>query len=152
MIDKQLLIQTITDKLVETDCFLVEVSISAANDIVVEIDSEKGVDLDVCVALSRHIEAIFDREKEDYALEVGSSGLTSPFKTLRQYEKNLERDIEVVASDGRKHRGKLKTVTPEWFVIEEETRMRREGDKRKKTYITEVTFTYRDIKSAKASL
>jgi ribosome maturation factor RimP len=130
----------------------VDVSISPTNDIVVEIDSDMGVDLDVCVALSRHIEETFDRTVEDYALEVGSAGLTSPFKMLRQYEKNIGRDIEVIAFDGIKHRGKLKTVTPEKFVIEEEIRMRKEGDKRKKTYTNEVTFAYGDIKSAKASI
>ena len=53
----------------------------------VELDSPEGIDIDTCAAITRRIEEVFDRDKEDYSLEVGSAGLTSPFKVKGQYEK-----------------------------------------------------------------
>ncbi len=78
MIDKQKLTDTVLQAIEGTDTFLVDVRVSPANEIVVEIDSAEGVDIDTCAALTRRIEQEFDRDTEDYELEVGSAGLTSP--------------------------------------------------------------------------
>ncbi len=88
MIDKQLLTQTIEEAIAGTSLFLVDVKVTPDNNITVEVDSREGVDIDECVNLTRAIEARFDRDVEDYELEVGSAGLTSPFKVKAQYEKN----------------------------------------------------------------
>lgn len=55
-----------------TDLFLVDISVSPGNDITVEIDSASGVDIDACAAITRAVEAVFDRDAEDYSLEVGA--------------------------------------------------------------------------------
>ena len=86
MIQKDIITNLVISKLADTRYFLVDVTVSADNVIKVEIDAEDGVDIDFCVELNRFIEANFDREVEDYELEVGSAGLTSPFKVKRQYE------------------------------------------------------------------
>ena len=91
MIDKQELTQAINEYIDGTSLFLVEVKVSPANEIVVTIDSEDSIDIDTCVSLSRHIESKFDREQEDYELEVGSAGLSSPFVVLRNIRNMLER-------------------------------------------------------------
>ena len=95
MIQKDIITNLVISKLTDTRYFLVDVTVSADNVIKVEIDAEDGVDIDFCVELNRFIEANFDREVEDYELEVGSAGLTSPFKVKRQYEKNLNKEVEV---------------------------------------------------------
>ena len=110
MIDKDLLTKEIERDLDGTSLFLVELSVSPANDIRVEIDSAEGVDIEACAKLTRQIEAAFDRDKEDYELEVGSSGLTSPFKVRAQYAKNIGNDIEILTKDGRKLYGVLTDV------------------------------------------
>ena len=84
MIQKDIITNLVISKLSDTRYFLVDVTVSADNVIKVEIDAEEGVDIDFCVELNRFIEANFDREVEDYELEVGSAGLTSPFKVKRQ--------------------------------------------------------------------
>lgn len=149
MLDKQLLEQAINQQLTQTDYFLVSLTVSLTNSIVIEIDSQQGVDLDFCVSLHRHIESVFDRDVEDYELEVGSAGLTSPFKVLRQYEKNIGNSVEVLASTGIKTKGTLIAVTPEYFTIEEQKMLRKEGDKRKMLYTETVTFAYGDVKATK---
>ena len=93
MIDKDLIRQTIEEKLASTDCFLVSLSISGDNQIMVEIDSETSVDLDFCVELTRYIEQHFDRDAEDYSLEIGSYSITKPFVDRRQYRKNIGRKV-----------------------------------------------------------
>ncbi len=110
MIDKELLTHTITQALEGTDLYLVELRISAGNEINVEIDSDSTVDIDKCVALTRRIEEVFDRDTEDYELEVGSAGLTSPLKVLRQYEKNIGNEMVVLTRDGRKLHGVLSSA------------------------------------------
>ena len=152
MIQKEIIIKLVNSKLVGTRYFLVDVLVSADNVIKVEIDAEEGVDIDFCVELNRFIEANFDREVEDYELEVGSAGLTSPFKVRRQYEKNLNKEVEVLESNGVKHMGILLEVGDDTFIIEETKMIRKEGDKRKKPYVEQVEFKYSEIKYTKYNL
>ncbi len=149
MIQKDVITGLVISKLVGTRYFLVDVTVSVDNVIKVEIDAEDGVDIDFCVELSRFIEVNFDREVEDYELEVGSAGLTSPFKVKRQYEKNLNKCVEVLEVNGIKHEGVLVEVGDESFVIEETKMIRKEGDKRKKAYTERVEFEYSGIKYTK---
>ncbi len=112
-IDKELLVKTVIEAISGTDLFLVEAKVGSSNDFInIEIDSASGVDIDTCARITRRIEEVFDREAEDYSLEVGSAGLTSPFKVRRQYEKNVGNDVEVLTSDGRKLHGVLESVEP----------------------------------------
>ncbi|MBR4722008.1 MAG: ribosome assembly cofactor RimP, partial [Muribaculaceae bacterium] len=78
MIDIQLLRDTVEESIANTDIFVVDIRVGAGNSIVVELDSDTYLDLDTCAAITRHIEEVFDRDVEDYDLEVGSAGLTSP--------------------------------------------------------------------------
>ena len=132
MIDKQILRQEIEKDLEGTDLFLVDLSVSSDNRIVVEIDSRRGVDIDDCTRLTRQIEDAFDRDVEDYELEVGSAGLTAPFKVRGQYEKNIGNDIEVLTRDGRKLTGVLTSVNPEGtaFTLTIKEKVKEPGKKR----------------------
>ncbi len=130
MIDKKKLTEVIEDAIKGTDIFLVDVKVSSDNNITVEIDSKNGLDIATCADLTRKIEAEFDREVEDYELEVGSAGLTSPFKVKQQYEKNIGNDVDVVTRDGRKLTGRLTAVTDTDFTIEVPTKVKVEGQKR----------------------
>ncbi|MDE5553964.1 MAG: ribosome assembly cofactor RimP, partial [Muribaculaceae bacterium] len=107
MIDKQLLAKTVEDAIAGTNLFVVDIAVKPGNNIIVEVDSAEGVDIDTCVDITRKIESVFDRDVEDYELEVGSAGLTSPFKVKGQYEKNIGNEVEIVTRDGRKLSGRL---------------------------------------------
>lgn len=148
MTDKKALEAFIENKLADTPYFLVSVSVSPDNEIKVEIDSFESVDIDFCISLSKQIEEAFPRDAEDYALEVGSAGITSPFKVLRQYEKNIGRRIEVLARDGRKYTGTLLGADAEGFRILVTVKEKPEGAKRPVEVEKELTFTYGDINSA----
>ncbi len=132
MIDKELLEATVLEALKGTDAYLVDIQISKDNDIVVEVDSNEGVDLDLCTDLTRKIEEKFDRDKEDYSLEVGSAGITAPFKVVEQYLKNIGKEVEVLTKDGRKLHGVLTAVDVDTssFTIEVPTKVKEPGAKR----------------------
>lgn len=132
MIDKAKLKATVEDAIAGTGVFLVDIQIRPDNEIVVEVDSQNGVDLDTCADLTRKIEAKFDRDEEDYSLEVGSAGLTAPFKVVEQYTKNLGKEIEVLTKDGRKLTGTLTSVDGDTssFTMDVPTKVKEPGAKR----------------------
>lgn len=147
MIDKNKLTDVIEDAIKDTDIFLVDVKVSPDNNITVEIDSMKGLDIATCADLTRKIEAEFDREVEDYELEVGSAGLTSPFKVKQQYVKNIGNDVDVVTRDGRKLSGRLVEVGDSDFTIEVPTKVKVEGQKRPTVQIIPQTIAMDNAKS-----
>ena len=75
MIEKKTVCQIVEEWLEGKDYFLVEVTVSPDDKIVVEIDHAEGVWIEDCVELSRYIESKLNREEEDYELEVGSAGI-----------------------------------------------------------------------------
>ena len=132
------------------DLFLVDVAISADNHIVVEIDSYEGsVSIDNCVAITRAVEQAFDRDKEDYELEVGSAGLTSPLKVKAQYVKNIGNDVEVLTTQGVKLKGVLSEVGDDTFTIKVAKKVKPEGAKRPVMVEEDVTIKYSETKYTK---
>lgn len=131
MIDKEKLRETVEKAISGTDIFLVELKVSSNNEIVVELDSPKGLDIDTCAKITRMIEGEFDRDVEDYELEVGSAGLSANFKVRGQYLKNIGNEVELLTKDGRKLTGVLKEVADDGaFTIVTKVKVKSEGEKR----------------------
>jgi ribosome maturation factor RimP len=112
------------------------------------LDGDNGITIDRCVKVSRAIEQSFDREEEDFELEVASAGLSESLKLPRQYKKNVGRSLEVVKADGQKIKGLLLSANQEAFVLEVESMVKPEGKKRKEKVIDQFEIPYTDVKSA----
>lgn len=149
MIDKNAVANVVEAALAETDGFLVDVKVSKDNVVVVEIDSYSGVSIDDCIALTRKIESEFDRDVEDYELEVGSAGLTAPFTVWKQYDKNIGNDVEVLTKDGKKLKGVLKSAGEEEFVITISKKVKPEGAKRPVMVEEDIELKYNETKYTK---
>ena len=149
MIDKNLVKSLVDEWLEDKDYFLTDVSVSADDRIVVEIDHEEGVWIEDCVELSRFIESHLDRDEEDFELEVGSAGIGQPFKVLRQYEIHVGEKVEVLTNEGRKLTGVLAEATPEHFVLTVTEKVKEEGAKRPKLVDRDITFGYDEVKWTK---
>ena len=149
MVDKKSLEQFIESRLADTPYFLVAVSVSVNNEIKVDIDSFESVDIDFCIKLSQEIESEFPRDPDDYELEVGSAGLTSPFRVKKQYEKNVGKEVEVLARDGKKYIGILQKVGDEEFSISTKIKEKIEGSKRPVSREVEKQFAYQEVNSVK---
>ena len=149
MISKETVEALVLEELKDSDSYLVEISIKPGNMIVVEIDNDEGVDIDECVKISKHIEESLDREVEDFELEVGSAGLTSPFKILRQYQKNIGNPVEVLSRKGEKMSGTLKSADDDKFTVTIIKKEKPEGAKRKMDVAHDIDFGYDDVKYVK---
>lgn len=149
MIDKNMLITLTEEYLKDTTNYLVDLTLGSDNSIIVEIDNDEGVDIDQCAALSRHIEAQLDRDSEDFELTVTSAGLTSPFKTVRQYRKYEGKEVEVLTRAGVKHSGILRSSDHEGFTLTVTRKVRPEGAKRKQEVEEDLRFSYDDVKHTK---
>ena len=86
--NKEQIIQAVTPAVEQRGCFLVEVSVSAENDIEIVIEKKEGVvDWEDCAAIDQVMHAAFNQDEEDYALTVSSAGLDRPFKVFEQFLK-----------------------------------------------------------------
>lgn len=148
MIDKKALEAFVEEQLKDTEYFLTDIKVSANNEITVEIDSMTPGDLEECIRLTRAIEAEFDRDVEDYELEVGTAGLTSPLKVKRQYEKYIGRDLEVLTHDGKKLHGMLRSVFDDDIVLAMEQKVKKEGVKKPVIETVETAIPFTNIKKA----
>lgn len=90
----------------------------------VYVDSDKGVNLDDCQAISRQISAILDVEDaiaSAYTLEVSSPGLNRRFFTPAQMQAYIGQLIKVKAHSGvdgrRKFKGELRSVSDDELCI-----------------------------------
>ncbi len=109
--------------LLETaDIFLVSVTIKPTNNIKVFIDADSGLNIDKCVKINRAMYRIIEEEgwypDGNFSLEVSSPGIDEPLKLVRQYKKNIGRNIEVTSLDDTKIEGKLLEVTDIAIKIE----------------------------------
>ena len=149
MIAKQKVTELVSEWLNDKEYFMVDVNVSADNCISVEIDHADGVWIDDCVSLSKHIEANLNREEEDYELEVGSAGIGQPFKVVQQYVNHIGKEVEVLAKDGKKHRGVMARATEEEFAINVQVKERPEDAKRPVLVEKELAWKYDEVKYTK---
>lgn len=149
MISKDLISEITEEYIKDSDLFLVDVNVRPGNIISVEVDSDEGVNLEDCITLSKHIESKLNRDEEDFELEVGSAGITSPFKIARQYQKNIGNEVEVLTKSGSKLSGKLKSNNEEGFCITITKMVKPEGAKRKVAVDEDLDFKYEEVKYTK---
>ena len=146
--NKDQIIRTIEPAGAERGCFLVEVSVSAANDIEVVIEKEDGiVDWEDCAAIDRVMHEHFNQDEEDYALTVSSAGLDRPFKVLRQYLKAIGSQVDVKFKGGRRLIATLQKADEESVTLQYTALEAVEGKKKKEKVEHTDTFALTEINS-----
>ena len=98
------------------------VRIKPTNNIKVYLDADEGLSIDRCVKINRAMYRTIEEEgwypDGNFSLEVSSPGIDEPLKLLRQYKKNIGRNVEVTMMDENKQEGKLVAVSEEIITIE----------------------------------
>ena len=145
MIDKKLVESVVNEWLEGKDYFLVDLSVTPDDSIVVVIDHAEGVWIEDCADLSRFIEAHIDRDEEDYELEVGSAGLGQPFRVRKQWDIHVGKPVETQTRDGHKWQGTLTHVDDAGFTLEVEQKVKPEGAKRARKELVEMHFTFDEV-------
>lgn len=149
MIDTKKIVEAAERKMEGTDLFVVGCTCSPANEIELTVDSDTSVDIDACVALSRAVEAEFDREAEDFSLTVMSAGIGSELRCLRQYRKLLGRPVEVLLASGVKILATLDEADPEGIRLSYDRKETIEGKKRKQLVRVTERYPFPEIKYTK---
>ena len=129
------------------DIFLVSVKIKPTNNIKIFLDADSGLSIEKCIKINRALYKIIEEKQwypdGNFSLEVSSPGVDEPLKLLRQYKKNVGRNVEVALNDETKQEGKLIEVAEESIQLEQH-----EG-KGKKAVTKNIDIPFSDIKQTK---
>jgi ribosome maturation factor RimP len=131
--------------------YLIELSISVNNKIQVVVDGDNGVSLSETMRISRVVNDTFDREVEDFSLEVTTPDISHPLKVKRQYIKNLNRILKVKTEE-EELEGTLITADKDKIVLQWKVREPKLVGKGKITVSKTATLEYTDIKEAKVKI
>lgn len=143
-------VEKLIGSLLKDDIFLVSIKIKPTNNFKIYLDADSGLGIDKCIKINRALYKIMEEmgmyTEGDFSLEVSSPGLDEPLKLVRQYKKNVGREVEIITHDEAKKEGKLTEVTEEKITIEYT-----EGKGKKAVLKTqEINFT--DIKQTKIQI
>lgn len=131
--------------------FVISVDFLPGDKIKVIVDGDKGVPLNECIRISRHIEHNLDREEEDFSLEVSTPDITQPLVVERQYQKNIGRILKVETAEG-KFEGVLESVSETGLTLVWKTREPKPVGKGKVTVEKKETIAFSDIVEAKVKI
>ena len=132
--------------------FLIELTFGANNDVKVFLDGDNGVTLKDCASISSIIKKKLSQNETNYSVEIGSCGVNSPLKSMRQFKKNISRKIEIIGHDDRKYSGILSEVSNTSFVINWKERQPKKIGKGKVTVTLSKNFNYGEYKKAQVIL
>ena len=149
MIERNAVKTVVEEWLSGNDYFLVDVTFTPDDRIVVEIDHADGVWIEDCAELSRFMQERLGDELGDYELEVGSAGIGQPFKVEQQYLNHIGKEVEVLNADGKKVQGVLKQVDGRNFVVSVKEKQKLEGKKRPQLVEVDKTYNMDNIKYTK---
>ena len=149
MIERNAVKTVVEEWLSGNDYFLVDVTFTPDDRIVVEIDHADGVWIEDCAELSRFMQERLGDELGDYELEVGSAGIGQPFKVEQQYVNHIGKEVEVLDAEGKKVQGVLKQVDGRNFVVTVKEKQKLEGKKRPQLVDVDKTFNMDNIKYTK---
>jgi ribosome maturation factor RimP len=130
------------------DLFLIDLKIDSSNKIIIILDGDNGVNLQDCIDVSKAIDAELDREEQDFSLEVASAGVLSPLILMRQFKKNISRNLKVKKSNDEVIEAQLTEVTDEYITLEWKAREPKKIGKGKETVEKKEQLLYSQIKEA----
>lgn len=139
----------------EKNLFLVEIKVSMGNKkLEVYLDSDAGIHIDDCAAISRYLEKHLDEGglvPANYILEVSSPGMENPLRVPRQYKKRIGRVLQVVKTDGTTLEAQLVEADDEQIKlkeIKEEPKKKKKGTAEAEMEPKEYILRYDEIKRA----
>ncbi|MFI0491083.1 ribosome assembly cofactor RimP [Flavobacterium sp.] len=127
--------------------FLIDLKITDAFKVIVNLDGDNGVALQDCIDISRAIDANLDREEQDFSLEVASVGVGSPLKMVRQYKKNVGRTL-IVKLATETIEAELVEANDNFIILSWKAREPKKLGKGKETVQKRQEIPYTEIKEA----
>jgi len=141
---KELVEEKIADR---PELFLVDIKMLPNQKLIIHVDGDEGINIQDCAAISRHVGFHLEEEnvmEKAYNLEVSSPGIGEPLKLLRQYVKNIGRELSVKMEGGEVKEGKLLDVQESGITIEAKVK-----EKGKKAELVETSIDFDKITETK---
>lgn len=126
---------------------IVDVELKPKNNFTVFLESLEGITISDCVKVSRHIEQHFNRDEEDYELNVSSAGLDKPLKSPIQFVKNIGKIAEIITTDDKKLKGILKSYNKSSISLICSEKEKMEGSKKMQLVEKEIEIELNKIKT-----
>lgn len=146
---KQKLVELVERNLPDEEHFLVDLQVTPKKDqmnLNILIDADQGLTIDTCAKVSRlvseEIDAL-DLIDSAYRIEVSSPGVDFPLSSVRQYRKNVGRELKVLLSDGKEQKGKLIEANENGIILSVKVK-----EKGKKAVEKELPIAYDEIKKS----
>ena len=143
-------VEKLIGPLLKDDVFLVSIKIKPTNNFKIYLDADSGLGIEKCIKINRALYKIMEEmgmyPEGDFSLEISSPGLDEPLKLIRQYKKNIGRDVEVITNEDIKKEGKLTGIDEDKITIEY-----KEG-KNKKAVVKTEEILFTDIKQTKVQI
>ena len=139
------LLQSALDQ--KPNLFLIDFTITESNKISIVLDGDNGVTLQDCMDVSRAIEHNIDRDEFDFGLDVASAGVSTPLKLVRQYKKNVGRNLKVNTAS-EVYEAQLVNADDEKIKLSWSAREPKKVGKGKETVQKEIEIPYSEIKQA----
>lgn len=149
MIDPEKLEIIAAQAVKQEKAFLVDLQLEAGQVIRVEADRTGGISLESLSNISRFIEGQFDRDEEDFSLEVTSPGVGTPLKVWEQYPANVGRPVKVYLTDNTELKGDMIKAEDGKITLQWKERVPKEKGKGKKTVTTAREIDLKEIKQTK---
>ncbi len=145
---KEKIISVLDQALIERpSVFLIDLKITDAFKVIVNLDGDNGVALQDCIDISRAIDANLDREEQDFSLEVASVGVGSPLIMVRQYKKNVGRTL-IVKLASETIEAELVEANDNFIILSWKAREPKKLGKGKETVQKTQEIPYTEIKEA----
>ncbi|MEO8795950.1 MAG: ribosome assembly cofactor RimP [Daejeonella sp.] len=141
-------IELVEEKIADRpELFIVDVKMHSSGLLTILIDGDHGIGIQDCAMISRHVGFHLEEEntiEQAYHLEVSSPGIDFPLKSERQYNKNINRTVNVKMVDGTNKEGKLLQVDDKGITVEENIK-----EKGKKAQLVENFIPFDQIAETK---
>ncbi|RYE18587.1 MAG: ribosome assembly cofactor RimP [Sphingobacteriaceae bacterium] len=137
---KNLVEEKISDR---PELFLVDIKMHTNGNLIVLVDGDQGIGIQDCAAISRHVGFHLEENnviEQAYNLEVSSPGIDFPLKSVRQFQKNIGRNLHLKLTDGSEKEGKLLAADEEGITLEEKIAV-----KGKKATVAETALPYTQL-------
>jgi len=143
---KQLIENEIARYFENNDLFLVDIKVLSNGKIEIYADSTNNITVEECVQISRHIQHFLEENNlmtDNISLDVSSPGIDEPLKVAQQFQKQLNKQVDVVLKNGMKITGELLSATSNEISVKEIIKVK------KSETIEEHTLAFDEIKSVK---
>lgn len=129
-----------------SDLFLVDIKVLTNGKIEIFADGKTNITIDECAKISRHIYHFLEEHhllSDNLSLDVSSPGMDEPLKVPQQFQKQLNKQVDVVLKNGLKITGELIGADEQGIKVNEIIKVK------KTESIEEHAYAFDEIKSVK---